>query len=475
MKMKLNIERKYIIILLALLIITVPLVYYYLVYTNKTITYTDLSSKYDDLKNEVDKVKRKIATEPILDTEIASISGKIDEYSGRYYSNIYQEEEIKNINNLIKDIDVKFKSMSFSRADSTLSQLSNDALKILNYNIEPIEADESKSDEEPKLDEDAIINNIKPLRKIPSVEEQTLSYLESINVYPSVNIESIMSTTTKEEKVDILSTTISYESNYEGLENLMYKIYTNSKYMTIDSIDVNSNDEGSITGNLVLTMNGLPEIDNIFENNYSNSFATNSKRVNNGDAYLPFDSFITPKEEVTVNEEEIGKYIEIFTFDDLRKYFFVPSNEFVSGTLKTSGISVSGSSAMLDYRFETRSNDNVANIVFGGKPLIIDDNIGAIDSLIMSVKSDYRNIETFGVILIDKFSQVYDVKFSLKHDSLSIEDYKHYDGWYTAEAEVPSNIVYPFRIQRIYTKPDNDKSQLNGKVYFDSLRTLQKY
>lgn len=478
--MKLGIKRREAILLVVLLLVLVCVFYYLYVYEEKEKIIAFKTAELEELKPQVDTNNQNVAKEGILDNRIKELEDSIKSYSGRYYSDIKQENEILNIQSLYETSAIDISSMNFDKSVSKLSELANEALTKINSQEDPFK--EKDSSDKEKLDKENSNN--------PNFKDAISK--DSLQITASSEAQEM------DQMVVSLKTTMNYKGTFEDLEKFMANIYANPKYIVLESINIQSDGEGILSGNMSIVMHGLPKISELFGADNHIYYKGKSRRASESEVFMPYETFIKPPEiayepsyqpetepiyddlnvsnEVEpekeldpfdVKEGEIAKTLYGFEGVD---YFFMASNETVNGSVSRVSNRKQGlHGALMNYEFMDKSDENVAYFVFDKNPIIVNDLPDRLEMFVYTGKAFKNKLK---LVLVDQFSEEHVLDMTLDYVEAKEEDDKK-SSWAIASATLPENIGIPFAIEQIYVCGAEDSQSLSGSIIFDNLRMIR--
>lgn len=495
--MKLGLKRKDVVLLLSLLLIIIGLVYYFYVYVDKSAELDSKKVELENLKTQTERARQTIATEGLLDARLLELEKNIKEFSEKYYGDIKQENEIVNIGSLYETSAIDIQSMNFTTEVSKLSELANRALEMINHNINPLgdsaqaSADSSAGEESAQPSESTDGESDAQTTESSGEDAQAQNASDSPsnpNFEKAIEKDSLERTAqstddSMDQAVVTLTTSINYKGSFEDLERFMRNIYSNKKYIVLRDVSIQSNGEGELSGNLSISMHGLPAISALFGPDNHIYYEGVTRRASQADVYTPYDTFKKPqvadvtspdvttpeleKDPFGVEEGEIAKTLYGFEGAD---YFFVPGNETTNGSVTRVAKRKQGLyGALLNFDFMEFSYDNEANLVFDKNPIIVNEIADRIE-LFVFTRGQFKN-EIY-LVLVDQFSQEHMLKMDIRYVSEDKEEADAKDGWGIASAEFPLSMTSPFAIERIVIKGGDEAQQLSGSIVFDNLRMV---
>lgn len=455
--MSLGIKRRDAVLLIVLLLVLVAVFYYLYIYQGKSEQILTKTVELQSLQSQVDVTKQTIAKEGLLDTRITELEASIKSHSGKYYSEIKQENEIVNIEGLYETSAIDISSMSFDKSFSKLSELANDALSKIGLanEAEEIDTGSSQTKENPNFKD--------PISK------------DALQTTASSGDDSM------DQLVVSLKTSMNYKGTFEDLEKFMSNIYGNQKYIVLNNISIQSNGEGMLSGNLSIIMHGLPKISELFGPDDHIYYEGIGRRASESEVYMPYETFVRPPEPTYdpglstfepiveidpfgIKEGEIAKTLYGFEGMD---YFFVPAHEMTGGSVSRVSMRKQGLyGALMSYEFMDRGDENIANLVFDKNPIIINEMADRIEMFVYTA-STFKN--KLKLVLIDQFSQEYVLDMALNY----VDNEKGKNGsWAIASSPLPESLTVPFAIERIYVQAEGDVQDLSGSIVFDNLRMI---
>ncbi|HKL43409.1 MAG TPA: hypothetical protein VJ962_12585, partial [Clostridia bacterium] len=223
---------------------------------------------------------------------------------------------------------------------------------------------------------------------------------------------------------------------------------------------VNSEDEGAISGDVSLNFMTIPALKAYIES--QSIFDTKGTLVEK-QFDSPFEKYASLLAKSDENEDNIlSNYLETREIDPVNNFirkdmFFVGSDRSVSADIMTHPESLLGNNSVLfDYDFGFKKNGLEANLVFEDEIIINESH----EFLSVVAKAESINNHELGIALVDSYG---------KSHLLSLTSAIGSDEWEIYEVELPLDIVYPARAQRIYVRSTSNEQQIFGKLNIDGI------
>jgi len=280
-----------------------------------------------------------------------------------------------------------------------------------------------------------------------------------------------------------ISVTIPFIGYYESLLDFLKEVRRNDKKILIKDISISNNEEGQVSGNLVLDFYSIPPLgakklsSGIIKETASsklNPFApfegyikdlldslngNEDYEIDTKPNYIPNPDVVPPKDNVAI-EDTKKSLLEGFERLDM---FFVGNPRDVEGNISRDNNKKQGNySIKLQYDFLIQRSNNIANAVFDNiKPSISIQPEYISISVYSYEKSDHK----LGFVLKDALGKEYTI---LLADNIGWID------WNTLETKLPEEVTYPAEVQRIYIQSNGFQGKTNGTFLFDNMEVAYR-
>lgn len=310
--------------------------------------------------------------------------------------------------------------------------------------------------------------NLQTLEKIinhyylENYQEDYLIFLKGLNKSEnfSLNGFSFSEVTNQSEAIDQLELTFDFKGNYDALEDYLYQIQRNNKYIAIRELSINSEESGEISGDVSLNFMAIPILKAYIE---SQSIFDEKGTLVQKQFESPFQKYASLLRKEEVNEDTLlSNYLDTRKIDPVNNFirkdmFFVGSDRSVSADIMTHPDSILGNNSVLfDYDFGFKKNGLEANLVFEDEIIIRESH----EYLSVVAKADTINNHELGITLVDSYG---------KSHLLTLTSAIGSDEWEIYEVELPLDIVYPARAQRIFVRSTSNEQQIFGKLNIDGI------
>lgn len=168
---------------------------------------------------------------------------------------------------------------------------------------------------------------------------------------------------------------------------------------------------------------------------------------------------------ITISVGNKATLITSFEVDEVNNTYmsYYPNNNTVGGS---SGVSINQNisptgSLFLNYSFPANYSSPQATYVGFNEPIAIQ---GTPNLLQINVKGDGSN-NSLKAIIRDVNNVEYPIIFTSNLNSIE---------WQTATAEIPSNVAYPIKLDKIYVAASSTTDARMGTIYVDDLMFLEK-
>ena len=404
--MKLNKREKTLVfILLAILVVTICYKFLIIPFRDNL---TQLTNSRLEKRLQYQQMQQKLQSKATLEGDKQRLNNEILNFAELTFGNLYQEDIILLLNDFIIDSNIKIPHINF----------------------------------------------LEPAKEILAEEVDDEGSEDTAKNPPTATVHSVQ---------------VNYEGDYDGLISFLKKIREYEKKIIIDSLNINNNNNGLLSGNVLLDFYTLNEVNKyiVIEGNGFQYEGENLLKAN--ERSNPFNEYeIFVQEEETDEELDSGVDINadiknmtlIYGFEN-ENIFFVGEPRDVYGQVSLDSNSIEGRySNQIEYDFIRRRDHSVANLVFDGEPIKIEKQP---EMLGLSIYSYETNTHNIGIVLID--SKGREFKVPLKNE---VSDW----GWETIETTLPIEITYPVSVQRIYIESNGFSNKLKGHFSFDKLHVL---
>jgi len=293
----------------------------------------------------------------------------------------------------------------------------------------------------------------------------------------------------EENELNAISVSVPFIGYYESLLDFLKQVRQNDKKILIKDINISNNEEGQVSGNVVLDFYSIPSLGT---KKLSSGIIkeTSSTKLN---PFSPFEGYIkdlldslngnedyesdpwpnysqnptpspnqpisNPKDNVAI-EDTKKTLLEGFEKMDM---FFVGNPRDVEGSISRDTNKKQGSySIKLQYDFLMQRANNIANAVFDNiKPSISIQPEYISISVYSYEKSDHK----LGFVLKDALGKEYTILLADKIDWID---------WSTLETKLPEGVTYPAEVQRIYVQSNGLEGKTNGIFLFDNMEVAYR-
>ncbi len=301
-------------------------------------------------------------------------------------------------------------------------------------------------------------------------QEDYLVLLTSINKDDSLKIDSFSFSDNSEryDNKDQIIVDFEFEGLYSELYSYLDEISNNKKDIYVSELKIETESDDFVSGTMAVNFDTIPALNQeYYEKSYFDEFGNLITRQSES-PYSRYDSLAKKYDEKNkVSDDEMSK-IELYLKDRVVKpvmgfdnsdIFFVGSDVDIIGDITKTEKRLYGSDAIeFSYNFGMKKPENKANLAFEDKLMINEQS----KYLSLWVYSNEVTGHQIGVVLIDSIGESYDLVLT------SNVDFKE---WKALEVEIPIEVNYPCKVQRIYTENTDYDQRLNGTLIFDQLQT----
>jgi hypothetical protein len=269
-------------------------------------------------------------------------------------------------------------------------------------------------------------------------------------------------------RVEDLVVEFNYMGPYLELYDYIDAINNSDKYIIIKDLDIESKNDNIVSGTMEVDFSSIPAIksyvnDKSFFEKYGDLV---DKQTNS--PYIPYASLAQKiAENSKTSADELSK-IELYLknrvvkpvigFDNSDTFFVGNDVDIIANITKTEKRLYGSNAIEFSYNFGMKKPENRANLAFEDELLINEQS----EYLSLWVYSNEVTGHQIGVVLVDSIGESYDLVLT------SNVDFKE---WKALEVEIPIEVNYPCKVQRIYTENTDYDQRLNGTLIFDQLQT----
>ena len=447
---KLKLSKREITLLAVLGTILLGFVYYKFIIVPQTASAQTFKAERNLKREELKTLKEDIASQKKLEIELLDLQDKIKNESQRYFLTLDQEEIILILNEFVEGTKVKLKSVNFEEP-----------------RVETVGATEGEEGESQAQAE---------------TEENT-----------DENAEDKDSTS-----LDVHTVSLEYESDYYSLLDFLKNISSYHKKIMIKNININKEETGKIIGNITIEFYVIGKIIDGEELLYA--WEPDQGSVV-GDPFLEFKGYTVAKDNVetdgstapmgsiqayegsTGSNSGFGNYggsgagtgnetgtvqantntlsRDLFGFEDTNTLLFVGNSKDIKGELvldkktKTQGTS----SLNLRYDFVEERRYSAANLSFDDKVVIKEQP----QALSIDIKPIDKNSCRIGVTIRDREGNYF---------KLPLKETLDWNGWETLTVELPIDVNYPAKVEKIYIESYDNYKKLTGTILIDNMKLI---
>lgn len=216
--------------LIILVIIVFIAAYYQFLYSPQSKKIKELGVKLEEYEDLSIVYKTKVSPDNKIYKDFKVLNSKVNLITKRFFPLIIQEKIILRLNEMINDSELDVSSIDFSEIE-----------------IGSIEMIENEENAGTKLDEHVNTYNNKSEEK--NAEEKAEN-----------NGEEQDEEDTKEESIEGMTVTLTYKGDYEKVKAFINDIQSSDKEIVINDLNISKDDEGELSGNIVLDYYVIPHI-----------------------------------------------------------------------------------------------------------------------------------------------------------------------------------------------------------------------
>lgn len=283
-----------------------------------------------------------------------------------------------------------------------------------------------------------------------------------------------------ENELNTISVSIPFKGSYESLLAFLKQIRENNKKVVIKNINILNNRKSQVSGNIVLDFYCIPSLgakklsDGIINKSSStkeNPFIAFEGYIDElfdylGDYEVDIESNYDKDQDFLSFEKEVSienvKKILLEGFEKL-DIFFVGNPRNIEGKVSIDSNKKQGNCSLrFEYDFITQRQNSIANIVFDKVEPSIYIQPEYISILVYSYETSDHQL---GLILKDALGKEYNILLADKIDWIE---------WSTLKSELPEEITYPAKVQRIYAQSTDLESKTNGVFLLDNMEVAYR-
>jgi len=303
-------------------------------------------------------------------------------------------------------------------------------------------------------------------------QEDILILLNQLNDNNEFEIDKFKFTNKNDdEKIEELIVKFDYIGKYEDLYKYIDSLENYKKFIRISDMDIESEGENSVSGEIEVNFSSISSIEKYADNkSYFEEFG-DLVEIQADSPYVPYDSLaakIAARLAVTDDElSQIELYLKdrkvkpIVGFDGSAKFFVGSDVDIVAEIIQSKKRLYGSDSVEFSYNFGVKKANSKANLTFE-------------DNLIIYEQNKYLSVWTYasevtghkvGIVLVDSSGNDYDLTLSQNID---------FKEWKALEVEIPIEVSYPCKVQRLYVESTDYEQRLNGTLLFDQLQTAEE-
>lgn len=484
-----RISKKEKILLLILFVILVGAGYYVFFFQKHNEEIALMQEDLEAKEMEVDILNSRLISASGLEEKIKENTKKIVTISEKNYGDLKQENQTVLIKRLARDTGLVINSITYSNEITNLADLKS---RFKSKLMEQLSDDIQRGNE----------IKVEDLEQL-SEEGQSTPQGDAADV----EAEELLTNSL----VDVLRAEINFTGTYQNLDKYLKNIYDYKKEIIVSDFSFSSDNPESREGNLTLSFYGVRDLKHFV--NAEKVFKTKSSRGQGGMAFLPYSTFVVPKEEEPAKNEntptvknpyeDLSRYepkeitreegnrtdqnqnntsptdkpdtqdkdkaeegelkrdpnaVGLDSFEDF-DFFFVGTKS-VEGDINPSTVAfMDTKSAKLHFNFKNPELKNRAYLVFDKNKKLIYSKSTEI-ALSYFLDKDFAD-NKMGLVLVDSAGTEFELYFEIKPEK---------GKWRHAVAACKNEFVYPLMVQRLFVEGEGLNQLLSGTVYFDDLR-----
>lgn len=259
---------------------------------------------------------------------------------------------------------------------------------------------------------------------------------------------------------------ITYESSVESFYKFLDNVNKTKKDFNVKEVSIEAEGE-KIVGEMALSANRILLSDLIEKDK---SLIDELGKVAEKQFENPFVPYESLSNKFNNTDDELSK-IELYSLDrdiqpiydfDKKSLFFVGTDPEVTGRFDHSYSRLFGNiSTEFVYNFGIMQEGIEANIAFADS-IVIEE---PFDYISLWLSSDFVSGHEIGIYLIDSVGQSFNIELIPNVD---------FKDWKVLEAELPLDMNYPCKVQRVYVASTENNQRLTGRLLFDRLQVANE-
>lgn len=256
---------------------------------------------------------------------------------------------------------------------------------------------------------------------------------------------------------------LTFEGEYLDLYEFINGVNDNKKNIVVNKLNIESEEDTKISGEMTVLVDRITDLSAwVEEESY---FSQNGNLVEK-QFENPFVPYASLAEKYNKSDDEMSK-IELYLVNrevtpisafNTSELFFVGTDIETYGEIFYSKKRLYGNHSIgFDYDFGIKRKGTEANVVFR-ENLVIEE---PSDFISMWVYSDYITGHEIGLVLVDAHGVSHDITLTSNVD---------FKDWKVLETEIPLEVNFPSKVQRIYVRSSDNDQRLSGELLFDQLQ-----
>lgn len=264
---------------------------------------------------------------------------------------------------------------------------------------------------------------------------------------------------------------VAFSTDYRSLLYYLTNVKMHDKNISVSSLKLDSDPEEGLSGNMVLGFNAIPLMSEYMEPVTPLVTYDDSESLKNffDGPFVPYEGFKVVEEEPEVFEPEVEEVYEvdyedyrpktmIYSFEDGSSFFVGNKPEIIGTLTRSRNQIVGGYSADLTFDFIRARDYSEANIVFDQTLVMLNKQAEYIGMWVYAYEASDHAI---GVVIKDAKGKEYKVEIASQVD---------WTQWEEIETELPVEISYPCKIERIYIEGIGYEQKVTGRYLIDKLQ-----
>ncbi|QXM06006.1 hypothetical protein [Crassaminicella indica] len=264
----------------------------------------------------------------------------------------------------------------------------------------------------------------------------------------------------KEDSLDVITVTLPFHATYEHFMLFLKKIREYKRKIIINTININNMTNEKLSGIIILDFYSLHN-EQYKDENFTVLYKNQAIKENPFEHFKAYDEKLNKnciEEKITHSKTILKKLLYGFESSNT---IFVGNPKEITGKLCKDYVSKEGKySLIISYDFFKPRKKNQGNILLDAERILLKKPVENIGVWVYAFEKSNHKI---GIVIIDERAKNYNIYLT---------NQINWTGWKYLKCNIPSDIVYPTKLQRIYVESSDFDKKLSGKFRFDALEAI---